>query len=206
MNQQSNRFKNKARRIPLAEKHPRRHHPGGTRGSGDTHAGPTYVPLPEGPKTASPVPWLTSILATPGRRHYGDPRYTAHDDPDPTTIGGESPFTFLVTVASYRVRGLTVGHYLTNPQSSPDSVLILMDVPRAADGTSLQEDFHRFVRVDRSILASWEGHDTAEPSRDVLIVSDELGTVILCDRFSESFAHALFDHVQLALGVGRFAD
>lgn len=33
------------------------------------------VPLPEGPKTASPVPWLTSIHATPGRGQYGDAGY-----------------------------------------------------------------------------------------------------------------------------------
>jgi hypothetical protein len=33
------------------------------------------VPLPECPKTASPVPWLTSIHATPGRGEYGDPHY-----------------------------------------------------------------------------------------------------------------------------------
>lgn len=33
------------------------------------------VPLPEAPKTASPVPWLTSIHATPGRGRYGDAGY-----------------------------------------------------------------------------------------------------------------------------------
>lgn len=33
------------------------------------------VPLPEAPQTASPVPWLTSIHATPGRGPYGDARY-----------------------------------------------------------------------------------------------------------------------------------
>ena len=31
--------------------------------------------LPEVPKTGSPVPWLTSIHATPGRGNYGDPSY-----------------------------------------------------------------------------------------------------------------------------------
>ncbi|MDZ4779944.1 MAG: hypothetical protein SGJ19_06810 [Planctomycetia bacterium] len=36
---------------------------------------PRLVPLPEGPKTASPVPWLTSIHATPGRGQYGDAGY-----------------------------------------------------------------------------------------------------------------------------------
>src|SRR5215813_4909244 len=33
------------------------------------------VPLPECPKSQSPVPWLTSIHATPGRGDYGDPSY-----------------------------------------------------------------------------------------------------------------------------------
>lgn len=33
------------------------------------------VPLPEAPKTASPVPWLTSIHGTPGRGNYGDAKY-----------------------------------------------------------------------------------------------------------------------------------
>ncbi len=33
------------------------------------------VPLPECPITASPVPWLTSIHATPGRGDYGNPGY-----------------------------------------------------------------------------------------------------------------------------------
>src|SRR4051795_1242673 len=33
------------------------------------------VPLPECPVTASPVPWLTSIHATPGRGEYGNPSY-----------------------------------------------------------------------------------------------------------------------------------
>jgi hypothetical protein len=33
------------------------------------------VPLPEAPVTASPVPWLTSIHATPGRGPYGDAGY-----------------------------------------------------------------------------------------------------------------------------------
>jgi hypothetical protein len=37
--------------------------------------GPAGVPLPECPRTASPVPWLTSIHATPGRGDYGDPAY-----------------------------------------------------------------------------------------------------------------------------------
>lgn len=32
-------------------------------------------PLPEGPKTASPVPWLTSIHAAKGRGGYGDASY-----------------------------------------------------------------------------------------------------------------------------------
>ena len=36
---------------------------------------PQLVPLPAAPKTASPVPWLTSIHATPGRGNYGDPAY-----------------------------------------------------------------------------------------------------------------------------------
>lgn len=34
-----------------------------------------YVPLPAVPKTKSPVPWLTSIHAAPGRGNYGDARY-----------------------------------------------------------------------------------------------------------------------------------
>ena len=34
-----------------------------------------YVPLPEAPKTTSPVPWLTSIHATPGRGNYGNASY-----------------------------------------------------------------------------------------------------------------------------------
>lgn len=33
------------------------------------------VPLPDAPRTTSPVPWLTSIHATPGRGNYGDPAY-----------------------------------------------------------------------------------------------------------------------------------
>jgi SAM-dependent methyltransferase len=33
------------------------------------------VPLPEAPITASPVPWLTSIHATPGRGNYGKADY-----------------------------------------------------------------------------------------------------------------------------------
>jgi len=33
------------------------------------------VPLPEAPRTASPVPWLTSIHGRPGRGCYGDPKY-----------------------------------------------------------------------------------------------------------------------------------
>lgn len=33
------------------------------------------VPLPAIPQTTSPVPWLTSIHATPGRGNYGDPKY-----------------------------------------------------------------------------------------------------------------------------------
>ncbi len=36
---------------------------------------PAYVPLPAVPKTRSPVPWLSSIHATPGRGAYGDARY-----------------------------------------------------------------------------------------------------------------------------------
>lgn len=36
---------------------------------------PGYVPLPAVPKTRSPVPWLTSIHATPGRGDYGDAGY-----------------------------------------------------------------------------------------------------------------------------------
>jgi len=32
-------------------------------------------PLPEAPRTASPVPWLTSIHATPGRGNYADPSH-----------------------------------------------------------------------------------------------------------------------------------
>src|SRR5512135_155864 len=35
----------------------------------------TLVPLPECPITASPVPWLTSIHATPGRGQYGNAGY-----------------------------------------------------------------------------------------------------------------------------------
>jgi hypothetical protein len=34
-----------------------------------------YLPMPEAPKTASPVPWLTSIHGTPGRGDYGDANY-----------------------------------------------------------------------------------------------------------------------------------
>jgi len=37
--------------------------------------GPANVRLPESPRTASPVPWLTSIHAEPGRGDYGDPAY-----------------------------------------------------------------------------------------------------------------------------------
>jgi hypothetical protein len=36
---------------------------------------PASVPLSECPRTAIPVPWLTSIHATPGRGDYGDPAY-----------------------------------------------------------------------------------------------------------------------------------
>src|SRR5688572_18229614 len=34
-----------------------------------------YVPLPAVPKTKSPVPWLSSIHATPGRGAYGSASY-----------------------------------------------------------------------------------------------------------------------------------
>jgi len=40
-----------------------------------THAKTSTVPLPERPKTGSPVPTLTSIHATPGRGLYGDSGY-----------------------------------------------------------------------------------------------------------------------------------
>lgn len=40
----------------------------------DVLANKTCV-LPEAPRTASPVPWLTSIHAREGRGHYGDSRY-----------------------------------------------------------------------------------------------------------------------------------
>ena len=33
------------------------------------------IPLPEAPRTNSPVPWLTSLHTRPGRGPYGDPRY-----------------------------------------------------------------------------------------------------------------------------------
>ena len=36
---------------------------------------PAEFRLPEAPKTGSPVPWLTSIHATPGRGDFGDPAY-----------------------------------------------------------------------------------------------------------------------------------
>lgn len=36
---------------------------------------PDFVPLPRAPVTASPVPWLTSIHATPGRGGFGDASY-----------------------------------------------------------------------------------------------------------------------------------
>jgi hypothetical protein len=36
---------------------------------------PATIPLPECPRTVSPVPRLTSIHATPGRGDYGDPAY-----------------------------------------------------------------------------------------------------------------------------------
>jgi hypothetical protein len=42
---------------------------------GGAAEGETLVPLPEAPKTGSPVPWLTSIHATPGRGNYGDAGY-----------------------------------------------------------------------------------------------------------------------------------
>lgn len=38
-------------------------------------APPRLVPLPEVPETTSPVPWLTSIHATPGRGDYGNAGY-----------------------------------------------------------------------------------------------------------------------------------
>jgi len=47
------------------------------RGEGNAE-GPRHadgLPLPEAPRTGSPVPWLTSIHARPGRGPYGDPRY-----------------------------------------------------------------------------------------------------------------------------------
>jgi len=40
-----------------------------------TSGHPQFVPLPAAPKTASPVPWLTSIHAIPGRGAYGDAAY-----------------------------------------------------------------------------------------------------------------------------------
>ena len=36
---------------------------------------PTLIPLPKSPITTSPVPWLTSIHATPGRGEYGNAGY-----------------------------------------------------------------------------------------------------------------------------------
>lgn len=36
---------------------------------------PRLVPLPEAPRTTSPVPWLTSLHATPGRGNYGNAGY-----------------------------------------------------------------------------------------------------------------------------------
>jgi hypothetical protein len=36
---------------------------------------PRVVPLPDIPRTGSPVPWLTSIHGTPGRGNYGDAAY-----------------------------------------------------------------------------------------------------------------------------------
>jgi hypothetical protein len=39
-----------------------------------THGGEVF-PVPAAPKTASPVPWLTSIHATKGRGRYGDASY-----------------------------------------------------------------------------------------------------------------------------------
>lgn len=38
-------------------------------------AGSEHFSLPGSPTTASPVPWLTSVHATPGRGPYGDPGY-----------------------------------------------------------------------------------------------------------------------------------
>lgn len=38
------------------------------------------IPLPRGPQTQSPVPWLTSIHSTVGRGPYGDSRYRGNCD------------------------------------------------------------------------------------------------------------------------------
>ena len=41
---------------------------------------PATFPMPKAPKTASPVPWLTSIHASPERGPYGDPSYRGNCD------------------------------------------------------------------------------------------------------------------------------
>lgn len=47
----------------------------GGEGGGRNPTSPWEARVPRGPKTGSPVPWLTSIHARPGRGPYGDPGY-----------------------------------------------------------------------------------------------------------------------------------
>lgn len=126
-------------------------------------------------------------------------------DHDPLYCGADELLSFLVTVKSHQLRGLTFGHYVTNPHTTPDHVLVRASVSRATDGTNLQHDFHRLVPVGPSLLARWEGHDLAHPCRDVLVVSGELQQILFCDQFARSFAHAVFDVAEFGLRVGRFA-
>src|SRR5262249_33800819 len=62
----------------------------------------TQFPLPEAPRTGSPVPWLTSIHATPGRGKYGDPAFrgTAPDSSSRTSSSTTNP-----GASSIRCRG-----------------------------------------------------------------------------------------------------
>ena len=124
---------------------------------------------------------------------------------DPIIFGG--PPTYLRTITSHQVCGLLIGHYESNPSAAPDHALMVTEVPRVADGTSLQTDFHYLVQVGPTIMAQWPGPDPTRLKRDLLIVSGHpIGWVILCDAFSESFAYALFDKVKFCLGSDWFAD
>jgi hypothetical protein len=89
--------------------------------------------LPEVPKTASPVPWLTSIHATPGRGDFGDPAYRGNCSGllikdlllfyqprlvlDPMQGGGTCRDVCMSLGIPYEGRDLKTGFDATRPES-----------------------------------------------------------------------------------------